>query len=48
MKSMIRNLKKINYISTEILRQWDPKLQTFINVNTPEELKKITNSLLNP
>ena len=46
MKSMINNLKKINFISTEILRRWDPTLQTFINVNTPEELKRITNFLL--
>lgn len=45
MRSMIKNLKKVRYISTIVLKQIDPELVTFFNVNTPDDLKK-ANSLL--
>jgi len=38
--SMINHLSGIRYVSTLVLQQLDPKLLTFFNVNTPEDLKK--------
>jgi len=40
LRSMIANLSKVRYVSTTVLRQVNPKLLTFFNVNTPEDLKK--------
>ena len=40
MQSMIKNLEKVRYISTRILRQIDPKLDTLFNINTPLDLTK--------
>lgn len=40
LRSMIVRLRKLRYVSTEVLRKIDPKLMTFFNVNTPEDLKK--------
>jgi len=40
LRSMIAYLKEIRYISTLVLQQTDPKLLTFFNINTPEDLKK--------
>jgi len=37
---MISHLKKVTYLPTTALEQIDPKLMTFFNVNTPEDLKK--------
>lgn len=39
-QSMIAHLRTVRYISTIVLRQVDPKLMTFININTLEDLKK--------
>jgi len=39
-RSMISHLKKVTYLPTTALEQIDPKLMTFFNVNTPEDLKK--------
>ena len=40
MQSMINNLKGVHYVSTMVLEQMEPKLLTFFNVNTPQDLKK--------
>lgn len=41
MRDIIKRLNNFLYVSTTILRNLDPKLHTFLNVNTPEELKRI-------
>lgn len=38
--SMIARLRGVRYISTVVLRQMDPKLLTFFNINTPEDLER--------
>ncbi len=40
LRSMIDNLKGVRYISTLVLRQLDPKLSTFFNINSPRDLAK--------
>jgi molybdopterin-guanine dinucleotide biosynthesis protein A len=40
MLSMISHLQGIRYISTLVLQKLDPKLLTFFNINTFEDLKK--------
>jgi len=40
MQSMILHMTRVRYISTLVLRQMDPKLLTFFNINTPEDLKR--------
>ncbi|MBS7632815.1 molybdenum cofactor guanylyltransferase [Candidatus Bathyarchaeota archaeon] len=40
MRSLINHLEKVTYLSTSILKQIDPELMTFFNVNTHEDLKK--------
>jgi len=40
MESMIRFLKRVRYISTIALKQFDPQLNTFFNINTKLDLKK--------
>ncbi len=40
LRSMIARLSGVRYISTVALRQMDPKLLTFFNINTPKDLKK--------
>ena len=40
MRSMINNLQGVRYISTMVIEQLEPGLVTFLNVNTPEDLKK--------
>jgi molybdopterin-guanine dinucleotide biosynthesis protein A len=40
LRSMIARLKGVRYVSTMVLRQMDPKLLTFFNINTPEDLKR--------
>jgi molybdenum cofactor guanylyltransferase len=40
MRSMIDNMKKVRYVSTIVLKQLEPELVTFFNVNTPQDLKK--------
>ena len=40
MRSMIEKMRNIRYVSTIVLQQFDPKLKTFLNVNTPSDLRK--------
>ncbi len=40
LRSMIASLKGIRYVSTLVLKGMDPKLLTFFNINTPEDLKR--------
>ena len=46
MHSMIASLKKVRYVSTLVLKQIDPKLTTFFNINTPKDLRKAEHMLL--
>jgi len=46
MHSMIASLKKVQYVSTLVLKQIDPKLTTFFNINTPKDLRKAEHMLL--
>ena len=39
MRSMISALRRVRYVSTIVLREIDPKLRTFFNVNTPVDLR---------
>ena len=41
LRAILRHLNRVLYISTEELRALDPQLQTFHNINTPEELERI-------
>lgn len=45
MRSMIDNLRGVRYVSTMVLEQMEPKLLTFFNVNTPQDLKKVESIL---
>ena len=38
-RAIIQRLQKVSYISTEILRLYDPELLTFFNINTPSDLE---------
>ena len=40
MQSMVDKLRGVRYISTLVLRQLDPELKSFFNVNTPMDLRK--------
>jgi len=40
LSSMINHMRGTRYVSTLVLQQLDPKLLTFFNVNTPEDLKR--------
>jgi len=40
MQSMVDKLRDVRYISTLVLRQLDPELKSFFNVNTPMDLRK--------
>lgn len=46
MYSMIASLNKVRYVSTLVLKQIDPKLMTFFNINTPKDLRKAEQILL--
>jgi hypothetical protein len=37
---MVNRLRGVRYVSTLVLEQLDPGLNTFINVNTAVDLKK--------
>ena len=39
LRSMISRLRGVRYVSTLVLQQVDPRLLTFFNINTPEDLK---------
>lgn len=40
LRSMIAHLRGVRYISTMVLRQIDPKLLTFLNINTRGDLER--------
>jgi molybdopterin-guanine dinucleotide biosynthesis protein A len=40
LRSMIARLRGVRYVSTMVLRQMDPKLLTFLNINTSRDLKR--------
>ena len=40
LRSMIACLRGVRYVSTVVLRQMDPELLTFFNINTPVDLKR--------
>jgi molybdopterin-guanine dinucleotide biosynthesis protein A len=39
MRNLLDRLQSVLYVSTEILKQFDPELDTFTNFNTPKDLK---------
>jgi len=41
MSAIIARLRRVLYLSTIALSKFDPKLNTFLNVNTPDELLRI-------
>ena len=41
MSDMLDALQNVLFVSTETLKQFDPDLNTFMNFNTPEELKTV-------
>jgi len=45
MRSMIDNLQGVRYVSTMVLEQLEPRLVSFFNVNTPQDLKKAASFL---
>jgi len=40
MRSFLRALGRVRYVSTEVLKELDPDLATFLNVNSPADLRK--------
>ena len=40
MRAMIEKMREVRYVSTLVIRQLDPALRTFFNINTPLDLKK--------
>ena len=40
MRGMIERMRGVRYISTLVIQQLDPELQTFFNINTPLDLRK--------
>jgi molybdopterin-guanine dinucleotide biosynthesis protein A len=45
MQGMIAHLRRIRYVSTLVLQQYDPKLDTFLNINTVQDWKKAEHAL---
>ncbi len=41
MQDLLDKLTNVLYVSTEILKMFDPKLLSFTNINTPADLKKL-------
>ena len=39
-RAIIKKLRDVHYVSTLVIQQFDPDLQTFFNINTPADLKK--------
>ena len=40
LQAMVSRLTSVRYVSTLVLTQLDPELQTFFNINTPPDLRK--------
>ena len=47
-QAMLDEMQCVRYISTLVLRQLDPELRTFFNVNTPLDLKRAEQMLIHP
>lgn len=47
-QAMVSRLKGVRYVSTLVLEQLDPGLETFFNVNTPLDIKKAEVKLKRP
>ena len=45
LRSMISHLRGVQYVSTMVLQQVDPRLLTFFNINNPEDLKRAESML---
>jgi molybdopterin-guanine dinucleotide biosynthesis protein A len=45
MQAMIDKLRLVRYLSTLVLQQLDPELRTFLNINTPMDLKRAEKKL---
>jgi len=45
MQGMIAHMRGICYVSTLVLQQYDPKLNTFLNINTVQDWKKAEHAL---
>ncbi|TFG15570.1 molybdenum cofactor guanylyltransferase [Candidatus Thorarchaeota archaeon] len=41
MQNLLSLLRNVIYVSTEVLKQFDPKLETFDNVNSPSDLRRL-------
>lgn len=37
----IKRLKRVNYVPTKEIKEIDPELLTFLNVNTPDDLRRV-------
>ena len=40
MRSMIRGLRRVRYVSTIVIREIDPELDTFMNINSRFDLRR--------
>ena len=47
-QAMLDKLQCIRYVSTLVLKQLDPELKTFFNINTPQDLKRAEQMLSRP
>lgn len=45
MRGMIAHLRQVLYVSTLVLQQYDPRLDTFLNINTVQDWKKAEHML---
>jgi molybdopterin-guanine dinucleotide biosynthesis protein A len=45
MKNLLDELTNVLYVSTNVLTQFDPNLDTFTNINTEKDLKDVDNKL---
>jgi molybdopterin-guanine dinucleotide biosynthesis protein A len=41
MQDLIKAMTNVLYVTTEVLREFDPNLDTFANINTPEDLRSL-------
>jgi molybdenum cofactor guanylyltransferase len=46
-QSMIEKLQGVRYVSTLLIKELDPDLKTFFNINTPNDLEQ-AKSILKP
>ncbi|MFW9849551.1 MAG: molybdenum cofactor guanylyltransferase [Candidatus Thorarchaeota archaeon] len=46
MQDLLDSLTNVLYVQTEILKMFDPNLETFSNANTPKELKQLEEEVI--